>query len=397
MDGKLIPNAPSARLPELDGLRAIAVLLVLCAHLLCFMPIPWFALVVEKGWVGVDLFFVLSGFLIGGILLDNRPAENYYRVFYLRRFLRIVPLYAVLVFPGLLILSCGLQSHFSGHSLAGQSAVGAWLCVFFVQNFGSLFHLDVPQYLAPTWSVAVEEQFYLLLPPLVRNLDRKQILKILMVAIVFAPLLRGIMIMALGSNATRPCYTLLPCRWDSLLLGVACALACRHPNFRPWLASRWREAQIFWLLSILGSIAWLFCTQGRSDPRFQFLGYTWIDLCFACTLLLAVMNPAGRLCRALSLPFFKPIATVSYGLYLLHSPILGIIESLFRFMHIECPRVSWTETGMAMLSMVVTILAAAVSWRFFESRMIALGHHHRYQPPPTVSGRTSAMQLTSTD
>ena len=270
MTGKLIPNAPLARLPELDGLRAIAVLLVLCAHLLCFVPIPWFDWLVEKGWVGVDLFFVLSGFLIGGILLDHRPSENYYRVFYLRRFLRIVPLYAVLVFPGLLILSCGLQSHFSGHSLAGQSAIGAWLCVFFVQNFGSLFHLDVPQYLAPTWSVAVEEQFYLLLPPLVRNLDRKKLLKILVLAIVSAPLLRGIMILTLGSNAARPCYVLLPCRWDSLLLGVASALAYRHPNFRPWLASRWRSAQIFWLLSMLGSFAWLFCTQAVATRVFNF-------------------------------------------------------------------------------------------------------------------------------
>ena len=132
------PDADSAggRLPELDGLRAIAIILVLSFHVLLSAPIGCLRWMGEKGWVGVDVFFVLSGFLIGGILLDHRAASNYYRVFYLRRFLRIVPLYAVLVLPGLVVLTLGLQRHLGGHSLAAGSALSVWLCVFFVQNFG---------------------------------------------------------------------------------------------------------------------------------------------------------------------------------------------------------------------------------------------------------------------
>ncbi len=116
----------TSRLPELDGLRAMAILLVLFSHHLAPVPVASIRYVVEMGWVGVDLFFVLSGFLIGGILLDKRAAANYYRVFYLRRFLRIVPLYALLVLPGLLVLGFGLQSHFAGHSLANQSPGSAY-------------------------------------------------------------------------------------------------------------------------------------------------------------------------------------------------------------------------------------------------------------------------------
>src|ERR1700721_2845624 len=123
----------NSRLPELDGLRAIAILLVLFSHHLAPIPIASIRYVVEMGWVGVDLFFVLSGFLIGGILLDQRRATNYYRVFYLRRFLRIVPLYALLVIPGLLSLSLGLQSYFAGHSMADMSPYGMWVWVFFLQ------------------------------------------------------------------------------------------------------------------------------------------------------------------------------------------------------------------------------------------------------------------------
>lgn len=377
-------SSSGGRLPELDGLRAIAVLLVLVAHHFCFVPVPWVQWVGEKGWVGVDLFFVLSGFLIGGILLDHRPATNYYRTFYLRRFLRIVPIYAVLVLPGLLILTLGLQRHLSGHLIAGQSAIGAWLCVFFVQNLSPLLPWWPPAYLWPTWSVAVEEQFYLLLPPLVRNLSRRRLLLILLPAIAFAPVLRGLLFLFLGpETAGWAAYTLLPCRWDALLLGVACALAFREPAFRSWFARQLPKVRIGWGISALVSLAWLSATAGRQDPSLEILGYTAIDACFALTLLLAVLSPGGSLHRALGWRGFKPVATTSYALYLLHSPMLGVTESVFRRAHITTSdRINWTHFGMAMVALAATIVVSALSWKYFESRMIRLGHRHPYQMPP---------------
>ena len=384
MSGPTISN--TSRLPELDGLRALAILLVLLSHHLASVPIAPFRYVIEMGWVGVDLFFVLSGFLIGGILLDQRPAANYYRVFYLRRFFRIVPLYALLVIPGLLVLTLGLQSHFAGHSLARQTPYGMWLCAVFMQNFDAIFALGIPFYLTPTWSVAVEEQFYLLLPPLVRNFELKKLFKILLVAIIFAPLLRGTLMFFFGQGggmddkAARICYVLLPCRWDSLLLGVVSAIAIRNEKFRAWAATGIWRLQSLWFVLGLGSIALLFSSQGRLDPKLTFWGYTLIDAWFACTLLLAVTNPAGGLHRFLSLRAFKPVALTSYGLYLLQSLMGALVKSVVLHTHVQYPEIGWTATGVALVSLALTAVAAAISWKFYESRMIRIGHQYRFEP-----------------
>jgi peptidoglycan/LPS O-acetylase OafA/YrhL len=376
----------TSRLPELDGLRALAILLVLLSHHLAFVPIASVRYVVEMGWIGVDLFFVLSGFLIGGILLDQRTTANYYRVFYLRRFFRIVPLYALLVIPGLLALNLGLQSHFAGHSMAHLAPYGMWLCVVFLQNFDAIFQFGIPFYLTPTWSVAVEEQFYLLLPPLVKNVDPKKLLKILVLLIISAPVLRGILIFTLRQNAgmqeqvARVCYMLLPCRWDSLLLGVVGAIAFRDLRFHKWMGMHLRRFQLLWCFSGLICLALLFCSDGRLDPKLGFLSYTLIDAWFASTLLLAVMNPSGGLHRFLSLPAFKPVAIVSYGLYLLQSPVAAVVKAFVLLAHLQYPEISWTATGLALLSLGLTAVAATISWKFLESRMIRMGHQYRYQP-----------------
>jgi peptidoglycan/LPS O-acetylase OafA/YrhL len=170
-------SAAASRLPELDGLRAIAILLVLFSHQAAFVPLAGIRRFLDMGWIGVDLFFVLSGFLIGGILLEQRDATNYYRIFYLRRFLRIVPLYTLILLPGLVVLGLGLQAYFAGHSLGDRSAAAIWFCPFFLQNIAWALALIPPTYLLPTWSVAVEEQFYLLLPLLIRKVDRIKLWK----------------------------------------------------------------------------------------------------------------------------------------------------------------------------------------------------------------------------
>jgi len=294
------------------------------------------------------------------------------------------------VVPGLLILSFGLQSHFAGHSLANQSVAGMWLCAIFFQNAGIVFGLDVPAYLGPTWSVAVEEQFYLLLPPLVRYLDPRKLLRILALAILFAPMLRGVLVFALGDQGdtggnggtvARMCYLLLPCRWDSLLLGVAAAFAYRDMALQGWLMQQLRGLQMIWPVLAAGSLVLLFCSQGHLDPKLAFLGYSVIDAWFACTLMLAVINPPGGLHRFLSWPAFKPVATVSYGLYLIQSPMAAVVDSVCNHAHFQYSRIGWTATGVGLVTLMLTAVAAAISWNFFESRMIRIGHQHKFQGP----------------
>src|SRR5271155_4280107 len=145
------------RIPELDGLRGIAILMVLVYH---YTGWRW-------GWTGVDLFFVLSGFLIGGILMDAKSATNYYSVFYTRRFYRIVPLYAVTV----CMLPLLLATHYEWFTVGNKIPWYAYAT--FTQNFWmvKLEKLGTMA-LAVTWSLAIEEQFYLTLPIIVRNVSR---------------------------------------------------------------------------------------------------------------------------------------------------------------------------------------------------------------------------------
>ena len=387
MNPQAAKNLSGGRLPELDGLRAVAILLVLAYHALPHVPVRWIQQDVNIGWVGVDLFFVLSGFLIGGTLLDHRAAPNYYSVFFARRFFRIVPLYALVVAPGLLVVGLGCQRWFAGHSLANQPTSAIWFCPFFLQNVAvSLFWL-LPKYLIPTWSVAVEEQFYLLLPPLVRRLKPRQLRLILGLGILSAPVFRGGLLLAFGERAQTACYVLLPCRWDSLLLGAAAALAFRDGRRRQWLAGHRRGLHYIW--GGAGAAAALLAWHSPSllNPVMAVFGYTVFDFFFAATLLLAVLNPHGGLHRVLRQPFFKPIATVSYGLYLLHSPMLAVCESLCRGFHITYAEISWTATGVVAVSLTATALAAAASWYFFERRFLLWGRRYQFQSQEASSAR----------
>src|SRR5260370_30220392 len=117
-------------------------------------------------WSGVDLFFVLSGFLIGGILMDSKDSPTYYRTFYLRRIHRIFPLYYLMI--GLFVVGNLLLPN----AFLFASPIPAWPFLFFLQNIGFGFTHAHARAAVP-WSLAVEEQFYLLLPLVVRNLSRR--------------------------------------------------------------------------------------------------------------------------------------------------------------------------------------------------------------------------------
>ena len=363
-------------MPELDGLRAVAILLVLTFHATMSLPFTPVRTVTGFGWVGVDLFFVISGFLIGGILLDQREAANYYRVFYLRRFYRIVPLYAVVITPALVVIGLGLRSWFKGHSIE-QSGAAIWLYPFFLQNIGAALLFNLPKYLGAAWSLAVEEQFYLLIAPLIRRVSPRLLLRIILLGIFTAPLLRAALFIAFGYQAGAACYVLLPTRWDALLMGVLSAYVVRTPPLKDWLLRHLGSLRAAWLVLAAGMGLMAATGHGWADPRIAISGFTWIGGFFTVTLLLATLNRGGLFRRWLSVPALKPVATVSYGLYLLQGPVFAVVESFFRRNGV--PPVGWTATGVNLLGLAVTALAAAVSWKFFESRFIRLGHRLSYR------------------
>ena len=190
------------RVPQLDGIRGMAILVVLIWHYYRghFNGLPDTDLneiqhfinpIFSLTWTGVDMFFVLSGFLIGGILMDNRDGDNYYKAFYVRRLCRIFPIYFLLL--GLFITGYYFLS-WRGHAglewLFNMNTHRGWQYPLLVQNFQMMKGDPGPNALDVTWFLSIEEQFYLLFPFFIRMIPVKRIPCMLILLILFAPLFR---------------------------------------------------------------------------------------------------------------------------------------------------------------------------------------------------------------
>lgn len=220
------------RIPELDGIRGLAILLVVTYHYIA-VPISASATggfllmrqTLSNGWSGVDLFFVLSGFLICGILIDHRSAENYFKVFYVRRVSRIFPLYYFFLAlflllqrlsPSLGIFSQGLFSN----------ALPLVPYLVYLQNFAMAARGTFGnEFLAVTWSLAIEEHFYLLLPAIVRRSLPQRLPLIIGFFIALTLILRYM----LGGEKFYG-FVATPWRLDALFLGALLAVLFRSPK-----------------------------------------------------------------------------------------------------------------------------------------------------------------------
>ncbi len=371
---------PDRRLPVLDGLRGIAILLVLVLHFTMYGGPPSsigiaavrpFAL---AGWIGVDLFFVLSGFLITGILYDAKGGERYFRNFYIRRLLRIAPLYygALAVF---LLLIPALRSE------------GFWYWTYLVNfriaaegwpEFGALGHF---------WSLAVEEQFYLLWPLAVFRLRRRPLMAVCAGAAAVAVGTR--LVLHLMGNGPAA-FVLTPARLDVLAAGAFLALAIRGPG-GPAAAVRWAKPAL--ALGAAGLAALFVWKRGlpAEDPAVAVAGYLLLAVLFAGILAVAVAAPPGsRGARWLAAPALVFFGRYSYGLYVLHHPLLFLKPSWLAY-----------EGTLGWLLFVaggigVSVLLALLSWRFLEKPFLDLKDRFPYRsrpvsgpgPPPASRGPT---------
>ena len=215
------------RIPELDGFRSLAVTLVMVDHIVYAWPLPegalnWIPLpirfLLSHGWLGVDLFFVLSGFLITGILLDE-DRRGYFSRFYMRRATRILPL--ALVFIAICAAAYGRPY--------GQYFL---LAIFFCANLAPLLSVPEPHGPVVLWSLSVEEHFYLIWPVLVLMLKRRTLAVVATTIVVGSPFLRAWAV-SHGMNPETTVYELSWFRFDGLALGALLALWTRSVYFTP--------------------------------------------------------------------------------------------------------------------------------------------------------------------
>jgi peptidoglycan/LPS O-acetylase OafA/YrhL len=373
-------RTPQERIPELDGLRGTAILLVLLGHYFSapgtgavrFLSGYW----VRLGWTGVDLFFVLSGFLIGGILLAARDSPNYFKTFYARRFFRIVPIYYAWI--AIYVVLSLVAASFLTARVGSVQRTGIFILahIFFLQNFKDMLNSTVSfWWLSLTWSLAVEEQFYLVAPLLVRYLP-KRVLALALVAVMFgAPILR-LVVRNSFSNGPWLAYRLMPCRADSLAAGVLAALLWSNPKTRAWIEA---HAMLFYGLFVIFFAGVAYLWRYHSDPLqplTQTAGYTWLALFFALLLLLVLSRRASILAALMRLGFLREIGGVSYCIYIIHTAVFLFCQQLL--LHALPVVTDVKVAGVTFLAAFVTYGIAKLSWKYLEQPMVRRGHAFQY-------------------
>jgi len=372
----------AARIPELDGLRGVAILLVVLHHYVA-TQIKWngpagdlLNALLRLSWSGVDLFFVLSGFLIGGILLDQRHAENYFKTFYLRRACRIFPLYFLwlLLFVGvnqLLPRPAGADWWTDIFSPRYPN----WAYFIFAQNFFVAGReIFGPLWLVPVWSLAVEEQFYLVAPWLARFIPARTFPYLILALIAAVPLFRLFLYLF---HPVIFAYVLLPCRADTLFLGVWCAWGIRNPAVRGWLEANRRRLYAALAILLVGTV-YLNSpgVAGRTSFEMVFLGYSWLGLLYACILLIAVTAKSSFIAGVARISWLRQLGVIAYGVFLMHLAVDGLAHGLILGRNIF--NGNWTDGLVTLAAFGMTLMLATISWRWFEKPMVDWGHSFAY-------------------
>ena len=329
------------RITSLDGLRAIAILLVFAAHAFFFVI----------GWVGVDLFFSLSGFLITGILRRDRIKDDFWSRFYTRRSTRILP-------PLLILLTVSGLFFFPGWK-------ELLLYTFFAGNLAEWLYRGHSLTLGVLWSLAVEEHFYFFWPFAVRLLPRQMLIVLICVLVTAEPILRAL---ATPHFSTFwPIFLLTPFRFDGLLLGSLLALLLEDPSKRPVL-KRW-SGPVFLSVAVVWSYAAAFHRFDRAGNTILFnsLGYSLLALGATSLLGYVLLHPVGWVAKALSLRPLVFLGVVSYGFYLFHVVIIKFIQRWTSAHHVAHDRL------LTPLTFSVTLCVAALSFYAYELPIVQWG------------------------
>jgi peptidoglycan/LPS O-acetylase OafA/YrhL len=354
-------NTIDGRIGQLDSLRALSVTGVLIDHFwpTCILDF------VDLGHIGVRLFFVLSGYLITGILLRFRSsiearrsdAATALRRFYIRRFLRIFPPYYALL--ALMVVT----------KLPGVHNT-LWWHAGYASNF--LFALQgswTPWVTSHFWSLAVEEQFYLVWPFLILLVPRSRLVAVVIAIIVSSPLFRLIALLA-GANDVA-LYVATPASLDALGLGSLLALCADQPV-------AWRRLIRLGLISIPLTLITLGVLLVKDQPWLNYLVYeTGVALALACLVGKTVEGFGGLPGRLLSLRPLQYVGKISYGIYLYHLFVLAAFFKLLDVAHL--PQLDKGPV-LFLIATSMTVAMAAMSWKFLEQPFNRLKRHFPYEP-----------------
>jgi len=362
------------RLRGLDGLRGLAILLVMLVHF--WRPEEKTALgaamtrAARLGWAGVDLFFVLSGFLITGILMDTRARPGYLRNFFARRVLRIFPLYYLFLAISLLLMPAYFAGigfdRVPGFGHAADAAAWPWY-VSYTSNLWMAHHNDFSAGLANslTWSLAIEEQFYLVWPWLILLCPPRRLFAAM--AAVFTGAVAFRAGLALSGSHWLPILVLTPCRVDTLAAGGMLAVYVRSPRFRPQTLRRLSRAALFVGLPVFAAWVILSRQDVRETTAFQVAGYSLLALGCAGLLAKVLDGDAPAVRKVFHSGPLTSLGKYSYGIYLFHVLLFTAVLPLA------------FKPVMALLKLVIL---ERFFWLFAgigSSWLLAAGLYHLYE------------------
>ena len=328
---------------ELDGLRGLAILLVMVHRLYPrALDMPAY---VEDGWIGVDLFFVVSGFLITGILLDTRGDPDYFRNFYARRVLRIFPLFYLFI-GGMLLAFPLTNPHF-----IQQAGSPLWYLLQVGNLPEAVLRKDPPYWIAPVWSLAIEEQFYLTFPLLVRKVDPRRLGYWLAGLATVAIATRVITVLALPSY-DRLQYQFTLCRLDAIAAGAAVALLVRSRE----VPRRLLDAVLLATLAIA-----VVTELDRTTLFGRTAGYSVVALGFAALVLRVLGGRGARWTTPLRFGPLCYLGKLCFGLYLLHRPADTLVVTALHRVGIPAANIVWVPVKIA-----VAVGLASLSWFALE-------------------------------
>jgi peptidoglycan/LPS O-acetylase OafA/YrhL len=378
-------NIDFKNIPNLNGLRGVACLAVLLFHAGRLTPgsggiAELYSRAASLGWSGVDLFFVLSGFLITGILMDSKGSSSYFRDFYARRALRIFPLY-YLALGIFLLLPVGsaqppepsdyVRSWILFHGLNIQIAVRGWQII--------------SDHLAHFWSLGVEEQFYLAWPLLIHVTPRQRLAALCLATVACGIALRCGVVLA---NLPDAALVLTPCRMDALAGGGLLAIALRDSRL-----ARWRLRRFSWTALVSCGVALLAIGLLRrsfaaGDSVIATTGMSLLVVISAAALVLAVTaGPDSNLPRLLDWTGLSGLGKYSYAVYVFHYPITVALASYFGL-----PKAAnlAEQLAFAAACLSLSVIAALLSWNGVEKHFLKL--KSKFDTAPT-QGQTHSRDL----
>jgi len=348
--------------PALDGLRGVAILLVVFLHNFRFMNYFFF------GWLGVDLFFVLSGFLITDILLNTLGKPHFLKNFYMRRVLRIFPLYyltliiCLLILPHIKSLNLNLD-YYTNNQVWLWLYLQNWLYVF-KEPFGT-------QMLLHLWSLAVEEQFYLIWPVTILLIRKPKILFGIVTAVLLIVAITRFAIWTykIEELAYSSLYTFT--RIDGICIGCMLALLMR---IRPDFLKKFTPLIVFALAILNFGFYFLNYQHSYALPYLAFIGYTTFAMLFGILVYEAVAGKSKIINFLLNNRILKFFGKISYGLYVYHWPVYILLLPFFQNLFINKGIVSNrnAEIGSSVIVTIIAVIISLISYHYFERYFLKL-------------------------